>query len=214
MQTKENYKSNIHYINECKTTNIKYNSEIEKEKNNLDNKMDNNNNKEDISENEIIVFSNKNKTYSKGFGEITNKNNNDELKKKYEIIRKNKDLNLNEKEITNYYDIIQDMSDMILIYENIIFKKNVKPKNNNELSCYLIVEYINKKIIKIKLNTLINLFIYKESRPKKYNNISRIYTYGKISENETTTTTTDYRGNRKSRKPYISGRSKKKDGES
>ena len=106
------------------------------------------------------------------------------------------------------------MNDMILIYENIIFKKNVKPKNKKELCCYLIAEYINRKIKKIKLNTLVNLFIYKESKPKKYNNISRFYSVysSKTNDNNNNEIKTDFRINRKSRKPYISGRSKKKDG--
>ena len=56
---------------------------------------------------------------------------------------------------------------MILIYENFFFKRDVKPKNNKELFCYLIVQYIYKKILKIKLNAFINLIIYKECLTKR-----------------------------------------------
>ena len=58
-----------------------------------------------------------------------------------------------------------------MVYENFFFNKEVKPKNNSELQCVLIVEYINRKMRKIKLNTLINLIIYKNTLPKK--NIER-----------------------------------------
>ena len=54
-----------------------------------------------------------------------------------------------------------------MVYESFFFNKDVKPKNNSELQCVLIVEYINRKLRKIKLNTLINLIIYKNTLPKR-----------------------------------------------
>ena len=64
------------------------------------------------------------------------------------------------------HEIIQDLSNMILIYEKFFFKDMTKPKNNQELFCYLIVQYINEKIKKIKFNAFMKLFVFKEIQPK------------------------------------------------
>ena len=118
----------------------KYEKEIEELKNN-----DNNG----IYEDEIVIV-NKECTFSKsGDG----KEFNSSLKKK---------IGLSQDEIIKYHEIIQDLNNMILIYENLFFKKNIKPKNNKELFCYLLVEYLNRKINKIKMNVLVKLLIYKE----------------------------------------------------
>ena len=119
-------------------------------------------------------------------------------------MKKNGDLN--ENEILKYHDIIQDLSNMILIYENFFFKKKVKPKNNNELFTYLIVQYINNRIKKIKLNALINLIIYKESLPKKKVEKNRIITrkYNDYNDEDEY----DFEENKKRRKPYVSARNK------
>lgn len=81
-----------------------------------------------------------------------------------------KNLEITDGDLNKYHEIIQDLNNLVLIYENFFFKRDVKPKNNSELQCVLIVEYIKKKIRKIKLNTLINLIIYKNSLPKKNDN--------------------------------------------
>ena len=97
---------------------------------------------------------------------------------------------------------------MILIYENFFFKRQVKPKNNKELFCYLIVQYIIKRIQKIKLNAFVNLIIYKECQPKRYNrnNIYNMNTYEDDIRGES-------RLNHMYRKPYISERTKRKSGD-
>ena len=48
---------------------------------------------------------------------------------------------------------------MILIYESFIFNRKIKPKNYHELISFIIVENIDKKIRKIKINTFISLII-------------------------------------------------------
>ena len=70
-----------------------------------------------------------------------------------------------------YHEIIQDLNNMILIYENLFFKRSIKPKNNKELFCYLLAEYINRKIKKIKMNVFVNLLINKEI--KSFTNIKK-----------------------------------------
>ena len=168
------YKETIGKLNDenlsLKKTIEKYKKEIEEFKNkktiNINNEGDDNKenkNNNSIYEDEIVIV-NKETTYSKGYGAGTEFSKNGEFKNSYEI---KKNIDLNESEILKYHDIIQDMSNMILIYENLFFKRDVKPKNNKELFCYLIYHYINKKIQKIKLNALMNLIIYKESLPKK-----------------------------------------------
>ena len=123
----------------------------------------NNLNNNSMYEDEIVIV-NKETTYSKVYDIGSNVNKNGELKTNYSI---KKNIDFNESEILKYHDIIQDLSNMILLYEKFVFKKDIKPKNNNELLCLLIAEYINKKIKRIKLNALINLIIYKNSLPKK-----------------------------------------------
>ena len=61
-----------------------------------------------------------------------------------------------------YHEIIQDLSNMILIYEKFFFKGEIKPKNNQELFCVLIVQFINEKFRKIKQNVFIHLLLNKE----------------------------------------------------
>ena len=97
------------------------------------------------------------------------------------ILKKNEDVNTNE--ILKYHEIIQDLSNMILIYEKFFFKDKIKPKNNQELFCYLIIQYINEKIRKIKRNVFMKLLIYKENKPvvryiKKYNTNFKETKYG------------------------------------
>ena len=215
------YKEKINNLNDeissLKEIIEKYKKEIEelkliikeKEKESNENKNDNNNkvnsNNNSLYEDEIVIV-NKETTYSKAYGGGTDIKKNGEFKNKIEIKKKG---DLNESEIMKYHEIIQDLSNMILIYENFFFKKKVKPKNNNELLCFLIVEYINNRIKKIKLNAFINLIIYKETHPKinKYKNKNNIYTR---STNDITEMNSDYGVNYKRRKPYISGRSKNK----
>ena len=119
-----------------------------------------------LYEDEIVII-NKETTYTRACGGENEKNKNGKIATNLSIKKNNE---LNESDIMKYHDIIQDLTNMILIYENYFFKKNVKPKNNNELLCLMIVEYINKKIKKIKLNTLINLIIYSKLLPKKNKN--------------------------------------------
>ncbi len=146
-------------ISSLKEITLKYTKEIEELKDRINNKENINNN--DAFEDEIVIV-NKETTYSKGYGHNWNKK--DEYKNRYEIKKK---FDLNDSEMIKYHDIIQEMSNMILIYENFFFKRDVKPKNNKELFCYLIVQYINKKILKVKLNAFLNLIIYKECISQK-----------------------------------------------
>ena len=86
-----------------------------------------------------------------------------EIKNRYDI-KKNTDISQNE--VLKYQEIIQDASNMILIYKKFFFRDKIKPKNAQELFCYLIVQYINEKFKKIKMNVFMRLFIYKEIQPK------------------------------------------------
>ena len=118
-------------------------------------------------EDEIVII-NKETTYSKGlFGEPNEFNKYGVIKNKYEI-KKNADIK--SEDILKLHEIIQDLSNMILIYEKFFFKEKVKPKNNHELFCYLLVQYINEKFLKLKMNAFMNIFYYnqsdKESIPK------------------------------------------------
>ena len=109
-----------------------------------------------------------------------------------------------------YHEIIQDLSNMILIYEKFFFKGKIKPKNNKELFCYLLVQYIAEKFRKIKMNTFMNIFHYNkestESKPKINNylrknksNLGRRYENNRNSFSE--------RGNSRKRE-YFSDRNK------
>ena len=101
-------------------------------------------------EDEIVII-NKETTYSKGLSGESNDYNDKygRIKNRYEIKRKG---DITSNEILKYHEIIQDLSNMILIYEKFFFKDKIKPKNNRELFCYLLVQYINEKFKKIKAN--------------------------------------------------------------
>ena len=181
-----------------------YKKEIEALKNklnieNANDKSKSNNNS--LYEDEIVIV-NKETTYSKGYGNDLKKSG--EFKHNYEV---KKNVNLNESEIMKYHEIIQDLSNMILIYENLFFKKDVKPKNNKELFTYLIVQYINNKFKKIKLNALINLIIHKESLPKKIKdkNITSTWSTNGVNDIKTDSGWSD-----RNKRAYISGRNKPK----
>ena len=81
---------------------------------------------------------------------------------------------INDKDIFKYHEIIQELNNMILLYEHFFFKKGIKPKNNKELLSYLIVQYIDRKIKKIKLKTFFNLIMnIKDKQFKKNNSIRK-----------------------------------------
>ena len=126
-------------------------------------KQKNNNSFED----EIVIV-NKETIFSNGDGK-TDKYG--KIKNSYTVTKK---IDLDESQIIKYHEIIQDLSNMILIYENFFFRDKVRPKNNQELFCYLLVNYINNKVKKIKLNALVNLIIHQKINKKKtkykYNN--------------------------------------------
>ena len=64
--------------------------------------------------------------------------------------------------------MVDELNNLILVYEKIMFKYGeIRPKNNSELSCFLIFDFLNKKLSKLKLNFMINLFINKEIKDKK-----------------------------------------------
>ena len=107
--------------------------------------------------NDELVIVNKEATLNKDHNNMEITNN----------VSVKKNLEITDGDLNKYHEIIQDLNNLVLIYENFFFKRDVKPKNNSELQCVLIVEYIKKKIRRIKLNTLINLIIYKNSLPKK-----------------------------------------------
>ena len=138
--------------------------EIEELKNRLYNK--NNNSFED----EIIIV-NKETTYTNDKGEKTK---NGTVKNSYSVIKK---VDMDENQIIKYHEIIQDLSNMILIYENFFFRDKIKPKNNQELFCYLLMNLINNKIRKIKLNVLMNLIIHQKLNHKKITNKYNNYIY-------------------------------------
>ena len=114
-------------------------------------------NKIDNKNNDQLVIVNKETT-------LKDSNNNMEINNNFSV---KKNLEITDGDLNKYHEIIQDLNNLVLIYENFFFKRDVKPKNNSELQCVLIVEYIKKKIRRINLNTLINLIIYKNSIPKK-----------------------------------------------
>ena len=72
------------------------------------------------------------------------------------------------KELKKVYEMVDELNNLILVYEKIMFKYGeIRPKNNSELSCFLIFDFLNKKLSKLKLNFMINLFINKEIKDKK-----------------------------------------------
>ena len=130
----------------------------------MKNKLKSNLNRANNSYEDEIIIVNKETTYSKGVLSEPNEFN------KYGLIKNKYDIKKNEEiktdEILNYHEIIQDLSNMILIYEKFFFKDKVKPKNNRELFCYLIVQFINEKIKNVKANVFMHLIIHKENQPR------------------------------------------------
>ena len=138
--------------------------EIKELKDKLGNQNKNKNNS--LYDDEIVIVR-KETTVSKSYN-YGDESKNSEINNNFSV---KKNSGLSEGDIIKYHEIIQDLTNLVLVYENFFFNKEVKPKNNSELQCVLIVEYINRKMRKIKLNTLINLIIYKNTLPKK--NIER-----------------------------------------
>ena len=106
-----------------------------------------NKNQKSFYEDEIVII-NKEFTYNQGgaFGG------------EYKSTIK-KDVGLKDNDIYKYHDIIQELSNMILIYEHFIFQRKIKPKNNHELLCFIIVQYIDKTIKRVKLNTFVHFIM-------------------------------------------------------
>jgi DNA repair exonuclease SbcCD ATPase subunit len=159
--------NNDEMISEYRKTIDKLKKENDELKNTLKSRKYNISKNKNSNEDEIVIV-NKETTYSKGlFGQPNEFNKYGLIKNKYEV-KRNADVTSDE--ILKYHEIIQDLSNMILIYETFFFKGKVKPKNNHELFCYLLVQYINEKFKKIKLNTFMNLLYYtqgnKENRPR------------------------------------------------
>lgn len=121
---------------------------------------------------EELVIVNKEVTYNNGSigGEINKKN---EAKKNINNPEIKKNIDLTENELYKYHEIIQDLTNMILIYENFYFKKKAKPKNNNELISCLLVNFLDKKIKKIKLNAFIKILIHNAMNQKNNNKSKR-----------------------------------------
>jgi len=112
--------------------------------------------KSDYSDEIVIV--NKETTYSKGlFDEPNEFNKYGQIQNRYEIKR---NANSKSDDLLKYHEIIQDLSNMILIYEKFFFKEKVKPKNNRELFCYLLIQYINEKFKSMKAKVFWNLLFY------------------------------------------------------
>ena len=143
---KNNNKSLLKKIEELNKEIINLNEKIKKYENEKKEKS--------IYEDEIVII-NKECTFSRGVsGNFTFENS---IKK-----------DINDKDIFKYHEIIQELNNMILLYEHFFFKKGIKPKNNKELLSFLIVQYIDRKIKKIKLNTFFNLIMnIKENQFKK-----------------------------------------------
>ena len=135
--------------------------EVKELKDKIGNKSKSKNNS--LYDDEIVIVR-KETTVSKSYNIGDESSKNAEINNNFSV---KKNFDLSEGDIIKYHEIIQDLTNLVLVYENFFFNKEVKPKNNSELQCVLIVEYINRKIRKIKLNTLINLIIYKNTLPKK-----------------------------------------------
>ena len=163
MITERKYNNEI--ISEYKKTIEKLQKENNDLKNTLKSRKYNTSSKSSGYDDEIVIV-NKETTYSKGLFQHPNEFNKYGLiKNKYEIKRK---ADITSDEILKYHEIIQDLSNMILIYEKFFFKGKIKPKNNHELFCYLIVQYINEKFRKIKLSVFMKLLFAEDN--KKNNN--------------------------------------------
>jgi len=135
--------------------------------------------KNSMTEDELVII-NKECTYNNGvFGSQINKEkylNNNDFKK---------EIKLNENDIFKYHEIIQELSNMLLIYEHLYFNKEIRPKNNIELLCYLISHFIEKKIRKIKLNAFFKILLSSIRRNNNYreNNYKRNNYYDDEYEN-------------------------------
>ena len=160
------------------------------------NKLNDENNKtqKSVYEDEIVIV-NKECTYNRG---ATGTKFSGSMKK---------EIGLTQNDIFKYHEIIQDLSNMILIYETYIFNKKIKPKNNNELIYFLIVQYINKKIKQINLNTFIKLLLYKERKNKNSNNKINTYFKENVDDN-INKNKNDYLFDKRYRKGYFNRRNK------
>ena len=120
-----NYKNEINKLNkEIMSLNEKI-KKYEKEIDEL--KMEKHNKKEkSLYEDEIVII-NRECTFTKS-----------DLGNEFNSSMK-KQVTLSDNDIYKYHEIIQDLTNMILIYEQFFFKKAIKPKNNNELLCFMIV---------------------------------------------------------------------------
>ena len=128
----------------------RYERQLERQKANDDKK------RKSYIEDEIVIV-NKEFTINKG---ASGNEYNSSIKK--EILSK-------ENDIYKYHELIQELSNMILVYEYFIFNRKIKPKNNHELMCFIIAQNIAKRIREIKINTFIRLIlgIYKNNRTKR-----------------------------------------------
>ena len=162
------YKETIDKLNKEISQLNKENEKNKKEIIELKNKFKSNLNRSSNSayEDEIIIV-NRETTYSRGvFSEPNEFNKYGLIKNKYDI-QKNEEIKNNE--IFNYHEIIQDLTNMILLYEKFFFKDKVKPKNIQELFYYLITQFIDEKVKNAKINVfvhLMHLFIDRENQPK------------------------------------------------
>lgn len=146
----------------------KQNDDLIKENEKLKNEIktnvfrDNNNSKKnEIMEDEIVVvkkeyiFTNNNDKEAKSSGKRSFKRNG--------LKEENKEFTeMNENEISQIKKlgcIINDLNNMLVIYEDIIFKGKKKPSNDKELSIFLLVYYLNKKSLKMKLHFIKQLLI-------------------------------------------------------
>lgn len=173
-------------LNQCNKLIMKENEKnkkiIEKLKNSIKECEDNKRNrsshsqtKNSMTEDELVII-NKECTYNNGnFGSEFNK----EKYLKNNDFKKEMNIKLSENDIFKYHEIIQELSNMLLIYEHLYFNKEIRPKNNIELLCYLISHFIEKKIRKIKLNTLFKILI---SSIVRRNNNFRENNYNYLNE--------------------------------
>ena len=120
--------------------------------------------KNSMTEDELVII-NKECTYNNGiFGSEFNK----EKYVKNNDFKKEMNMKLNENDIFKYHEIIQELSNMLLIYEHLYFNREIRPKNNTELLCYLISHFIEKKIRKIKLNAFFKILLSSIGRNNSY----------------------------------------------
>ena len=159
---KNNNKSLLTKIEKLKKEIIYLNEKIKK--------YENEKNEKSQYEDEIVII-NKECTFSRGAsGNFTFDNS---IKK-----------DINDKDIFKYHEIIQELNNMILLYEHFFFKKGIKPKNNKELLSFLIVQYIDRKIKKIKLNTFFNLIMNIKENQFKNNILKNNYIKEEIDFND------------------------------